>query len=437
MSQNFSSVYAQFGQDSWKNAWLLLCSLLLLVGIFVSPALMSIGMISTAGLLFMPNAWSTIQSNFKSQPLYYLYMGIFFMYLVSGLYSENLDYWSEKLQLKLPYLLLPLSLSSLNIQRKTIHYFMATFFVFTLLGAVGSLINFALNYEAILKSYLHAKTMPTPFDIGHIRFSLMSAFSIFIGYYLIQENFLASIKNNKWYLGIGTFILFVFIHVLSVRSGILAFYAGAFVYVVFEGSKIWGVKKMLLSLLVLLCIPVVMYLLSPTLRNKLTYMVKDVSQFTSGRNVNNYSDGNRLLSWTLAWRIGNENPTIGVGVGDIADKMNHIYETEFPYSEYVKKDGTLGWHGIAPNNRLIPHSQFMYIFAGCGFIGLLWFVVLNIWPYFQAQARSFWLLMVYHTIMLTSFISEATLEIQLGVALHAYVIIFLISSTQSLYKQNQ
>ncbi len=103
----------------------------------------------------------------------------------------------------------------------------------------------------------------------------------------------------------GTIIMVVFLHVLSVRSGLLALYAGIVVYVFFETLAKHGVKRMLLTLCLISLLPIGMYMVSPTLRNKIDYMVRDVSRFKDGKNVNNYSDGNRLLSWQLAWEIGN------------------------------------------------------------------------------------------------------------------------------------
>lgn len=384
---------------------------------------------ATALLLFTPGAFVHIKANIKQQPFYILLMGIFVLYLGSGLYSENMDYWSERLQIKLPYILLPLSFATLSLRKASLYSILYFFFWTVLLGAIGSLINFALHYEEILESYLNAKTMPTPFEIGHIRFSLMSAFSAFIAWVLYKENYFFRWEWERKVLLGGAVLLFIFLHVLSVRSGLLAFYAGAGVYLFFETLQKHGVKRMVITLCLFSLLPVGMYLLSPTLRNKIDYMVRDVSRFKDGKNVNDYSDGNRLLSWQLAWRIGNENPLLGAGIGDVRDKINTIYETEFPFTEIRDQKGNLLHQiGIAPQNRLIPHSQYMYVFAGCGWIGLLWFLMTCFYPYVNKSLRASHLLMVFNVMMMTSFISESTLEIQLGVALHLFFMVLFLSN---------
>lgn len=408
-------IYTQSGTNDWKNKWILVCALALIMGLYLSSAMMSIGMIATALLLFTPGAISQIGSNLKSQPLYILLFGIFAFYLVSGLYSDNLHYWGERVQIKLPYLLLPLSFAAVSLTKKTLYIILYVLFITVLIGAIWCLINFMLNYDAIVESYLHAKIMPTPFDVGHIRFSLMSTFSAFIGWVLYKDQFVFKAQWERYILLGGALFLVIFLHILSVRSGLLAFYVAAGVYLILEAWKNKNFKQLIISVLFLAVISCAMYFLSPTLRNKASYMNQDVSRFQEGKNVNNYSDGNRLLSWKLGWRIGNENPMIGAGIGDVLDEITKIYVSEYPE--------------IEERNRLIPHSQFVYIFAGCGWLGLLWFVAVCFYPYLDVRLRNTALFIIFNTIIVTSFISESTLEIQLGVALHLFFLLLLLSYT--------
>jgi len=97
------------------------------------------------------------------------------------------------------------------------------------------------------------------------------------------------------------------------------------------------------------------------------------------------------------------------------DEITHIYVTEYPE--------------ITENNRLIPHSQYVYIFAGCGWLGMLWFIIACFYPYFDPRLRTTGMFMIFNTIIVTSFISESTLEIQLGVALHLFFLLLLLSYT--------
>ncbi|MBC7486279.1 MAG: hypothetical protein H7282_05975, partial [Cytophagaceae bacterium] len=272
-------IYTQSGTNDWKNKWILVCALALIMGLYLSSAMMSIGMIATALLLFTPGAISQIGSNLKSQPLYILLFGIFAFYLVSGLYSDNLHYWGERVQIKLPYLLLPLSFAAVSLTKKTLYIILYVLFITVLIGAIWCLINFMLNYDAIVESYLHAKIMPTPFDVGHIRFSLMSTFSAFIGWVLYKDQFVFKAQWERYILLGGALFLVIFLHILSVRSGLLAFYVAAGVYLILEAWKNKNFKQLIISVLFLAVISCAMYFLSPTLRNKASYMNQDVSRF--------------------------------------------------------------------------------------------------------------------------------------------------------------
>jgi O-antigen ligase len=318
-------------------------------------------------------------------------------------------------QIKLPYLLLPLSFATVSLTKKTVYTILYVLFITVVIGAAGSLINFVLNYDAIVESYLHAKIMPTPFHIGHIRFSLMSAFSALAAWILYKDHFVFKGQWERKLLLFGSLFLVLFLHILSVRSGLLAFYTAELLVLVLEAWKNKSIKSLVVGCLLLSLVCGTMYFLSPTLRNKAAYMHEDVTRFKDGKNVDRYSDGNRLLSWQLGWRVGNEQPLIGVGIGDVLDHMTHLYETEYPLI------GSYHW--------LIPHSQFIYIFAGCGWLGMSWFIVACFYPYLDPRLRNFPLFMIFNTIIVTSFISEATLEIQLGVALHLFFMLLLLSST--------
>ena len=77
---------------------------LILVGLISYRALMSIGMITLgvrAVLSLRPK--ENIQHLLQNKALLAL-LGIFFLYVVSGLWSENLYYWLDRVRMKLPFL---------------------------------------------------------------------------------------------------------------------------------------------------------------------------------------------------------------------------------------------------------------------------------------------------------------------------------------------
>ncbi|HEY8400670.1 MAG TPA: O-antigen ligase family protein [Cytophagaceae bacterium] len=347
-----------------------------------------------------------LASNFKKlikNPLNLSFIGIFLIYLLSGLNSDDTAYFLERLKIKLPLLILPLGFSCIELSKKRLNTILYFTLILVSLFSVGSFINYLLNFKEVNESYLHAKVIPTP--INHIRFSLLIAISIIAGFFLYRKKFILKWNWERGLILGCTLFLLVFLHILSVRSGMLAFYVSVFsllvVYILRSGNYKTGIA----GLLLVLSLPLAAYFAFPTLQNKINYSIADISRFIKGKSANNYSDGNRLLSLKLATEIAMENILTGVGIGDVKNKMFEKYEREYP--------------DISPENKIIPHNQFFFIFAGAGFIGLFLFTLFTFYPIMNKVAAQNALFIAITATIVTSYISEATLENQLGMAIYS------------------
>jgi O-antigen ligase len=392
----------------------------IIIGLFLSRAMMSIGMIVVGIQFFLkPDIKVTFKDFIKDKKLLYISL-IFFLYLISGLYSSDKNYYIERITLKLPFLFMPLGFAALKEMPK--RYFLHVLLVFILLVffvSLGSTVNFILNYTAIIENYKSAKVIPVLFEINHIRYSLMMALAIFSAFYLFYNRyFIFNVKTERTLFLIMGIFIFLFLHLLSVRSGLLAFYLSLFVMIV---SYIITKKKYrngIVLLALLIVTPLLMYVALPTIRNKVDYMILDISKFmseetkTKQRNVNNYSDTNRLVSITLGIELGNKSPFIGLGVGDVKNEIFKAYETDYPK--------------VRQERRLIPHNQFVFVYMAVGGIGLLLFCFFSFYPFFSSKdSYSGFLFLVHNTIFISSYMSEATLENQLGVCL--FITFYLIT----------
>jgi O-antigen ligase len=81
-----------------------------------------------------------------------------------------------------------------------------------------------------------------------------------------------------------------------------------------------------------------------------------------------HSDAQRLLSIQYGVRIAEENPLLGVGVGDIKTEMDKLYN-QSAGSEFVKSK--------------LPHNQFVYFLAASGIVGFLVFMLSVLYPWFS------------------------------------------------------
>lgn len=374
-----------------------------MVGLVVSRGMMSIGMIiMVANAVIHPEVKRHL-GIWLSRPAYWMPSLVFVMYLLSGLWSADSTFWLNKTLQKLPLILLPLAFAVWRPDRRTYHFLLLALFAMMVLVSAGVLINFAMHYREVVDNYLHAKTIATPFN--HIRYSLLAAFTVGAGIYLYLDRDSLPWKWARPVLLAGTFFLFVFLHILSVRSGLLAVYL-VLVYVVLRYIILyrkWAIGMILFA--ALLAIPLAAYYTVPTFHNKVKYMVRDLNVYRGGEDFQHFSDGRRLVSLKAGVVAGMANPVLGAGIGDVPNAVAAYYAEHYP---------------TLPVDRYpLPHNQFVYWFAGLGAIGLLVCILALAWPLFVPGVIWHLPFGAINMVMWSSFLSEATLETQLGVAVMA------------------
>lgn len=346
-----------------------------------------------------------LKENFQKYKAYrpWLWVSVpFLIVLITSIYSSDWDYTLGRLQIKLPFLVLPFAFASMPKLGKKEIYATFYFLLFSMLIAslyVGA--NYVANFEEINDLIDKGQPMPTPSN--HIRFSLTLAFTIIAGIALWWDNFYFNSPKERYFIGFATLFLFVFIHVLSVRSGILAAYIALFVVAVQYGFRH---KKYLLiggMVLALGTIPVTAYYTIPSFQTKINYAKWDVQQYLEGKGKF-YSDSERLLSLEIGWKIAKANPILGVGAGDLKKEVYAVYDS--PEFEGI-------W-----NRKKMPHNQFLSIWAGAGILGLLLFIIAFFYPLFYKNNYRNPLFLALHAIIFMSFLMENTIENNFGISLY-------------------
>ncbi len=330
----------------------------------------------------------------------------FLLVLVSGLWSSDISYTLERLRIKLPFLVLPWAFAGIpRLSRK--EYRLILYFLIGLMALACLYVgfNYLLNFDEINQLIGMGKTIPTPSN--HIRFSLVLCFAILSGIYLFRKR---TVLRYPWerrvLLGV-TLFLFVFIHMLSVRSGLLALYAALFVWLLryVVTTRRWAVATAAAALLFLL--PAAAYQIFPSFRAKVAYARWDILQHRQGTGAN-YSDSDRLTSLEVGWKVVKEAPVFGVGAGDLKQEVKKEYAAgNYPEGQ-VKK---------------MPHNQFLTIFAGTGIAGLAVFLAGILFPLFYRKNYRDALLLGLYVVVLLSFMMENTIENNFGVS---FFLLFLL-----------
>lgn len=395
-----------------RGAWL--CVLLILSGILFSRALSSIGMAGIFGLaLLHPDVVTHLRIYFKN-PVLWGFSLIFITYLISGLYSDNLSDWWLRVNTKLAFVALPFGFIVLRNQSlRSFHWLLYLFFWMATVTSLFVLIHYLKNFEVVNFHYSLGQVMDTPYS--HVRFSLIICFAVFVGWYLYQSDFQPLFRGKKIPVLIAVVFLILFLHILAVRSGLLAFYLCS-VFILIRYIFLKRRRQIaLMVLMIIVVLPFLAYLFLPSFKEKVHYMRYDLETFFRDQNTHGLSDAARILSIQNGIKIGKENFLIGTGTGDLQQEADKYY-AQYP---------------DIPQEKRLPHNQFVFVFAATGIVGLLAFCWGIFLPVFYRKSFMNPLFICLNIIIFSSCLTESTLEEQIGTCFYlVFVLLFYTQFTQ-------
>lgn len=357
-------------------------------------------------------------SDIYTSPLFTPFILAFFLLLISALASkpENYPEMMHQIEKRLIFLVLPFTLIVLpSFPPKLYREVFVLFFILVTTTAIVCTIIYFTRPEEIAESYKTSKVLPTP--IHHIRYSLMVCYAIFIGIFLLPRNLkpLLSLKNISLLTGV-VFLIF-FLHLLAVRSGLLGFYTILLLALIY-----FFIKKKYLSFMTLVIVILALGVFSfrhlETLQNKWAYTIYDLNQAAVNKeSSNNYSISRRFLASKIAIQVFRRSPLLGMGEGNLQPEINKVYQEEYPY--------------IEKENYLTPHNQFLRILAGTGILGFLIFFTCFYYPLFRNKNFRFFPLLCIYVLLTVSFLTEDTLQTQLGVIFGLFFILINLHSVKN------
>ncbi|RMD69766.1 MAG: hypothetical protein D6818_09940, partial [Bacteroidetes bacterium] len=353
--------------------------------------------------------WPLWKARLGTHPVWLAPAVVFLLVLVSGLWSSDWAYWLERLRIKSAFVVLPFVFAALPDWRRedllTVFYVLLSTVA---LAALWVLFHYWTSYEDVLAGLSRGQHMPTPSN--HIRFSLTVALAILGGIVLWQQRFHLWKRQERGLVFGLTAFLFVFIHVLSVRSGIVALYAG-----LFAGAMVWSWQRrrwwpLIVASALITLAPMAAYRLLPSFKQRLDYARWDWKQFREGKG-SQYSDSERLASLRAGWAVWQDHFWLGVGAGDVRREVTQQYARLYPDGHFTPK---------------LPHNQFLTIAAGTGLLGLLAFFFAFWWPAFACRLRQVWWppwWWAFHVAIFTSFLVENTFESNYGLSLYLLLLL--------------
>ena len=344
------------------------------------------------------------RQRFKSYPEFIMVTCLFWLYLVSVFWSGDHLEWLVQMRLKVPFLIMPLSFLFLPpLSRKQYHSLFYWLLLCACISALGVVWKFYGAQEMFIDEVREGRAFPTP--INHIRYSLLGAIAVAAGVVLVLSKFYLFHRVERLGVAVMTGFLFLFIHLLSVRSGLVAMYGALAVLGIYFVVKEERYKLGIWALVALFFAPFIAYRISPSFKQKVNYTVYDYKQYRQGVG-SDYSDSDRIRSWKTGLDLAHKHFLIGIGAGDLKPMLSRYYRENFHSDRFWK-----------------PHNQFITVYLVTGVIGLFIFLISL---YVPLLVKSHWkemLLLLPFVICMLSMLAENTLDTSRGSALYLFFIL--------------
>ena len=323
---------------------------LLVLFVFTIPNSILIHNIST-GLLFLywiiyDNKKDTYNIIFKN-PIAFFLTALYFMHLISLLWSENIHFGLYVLKKDMHWLLLPIIMTL--VKKEEIVFYIKVFIVAM---TIDELISYSIKFGLISAKYSYYENSfdPVPF-MSHVHYNPFLAFSIYLLLYFILRS-----KEKLWV----KILSFVFVITMTInlfitggRTGQVIFFI-LMIVLIFQFFKIsW--KSVLL---IFIFLPIILYLpyKNSVIFNKRINMA--VNNIINYKKKPNTSIGMRITYNINTLRLIEKNPIFGVGVGDYPEEYKKIHEKYNPNVSIV---------------TVHPHNSYIYAWAQSGIFALLFF----------------------------------------------------------------
>jgi O-antigen ligase len=223
--------------------------------------------------------------------------------------------------------------------------------------AVGNYFLYKTYYDELL---LQSKSIPV-LNMHHIHFGIINASVIFCLFGVLHKKLVDNWKMTVSWIALA--LIFICFHILSSRTGVLAFYSGAMLALLGYSLYTKAYKILFFGLVLGALSILVAASVSTSFNNKISNSVEDYqSIIKGGKEINFKSMAMRLEANKMCLQIIADHPFIGVGASNQDTEMQKMYS----------KHGTL----LLEENRVGPHNQFLEFGVKYGVIGIVSIVVL-------------------------------------------------------------
>lgn len=349
----------------------------------------------------------------KNIRIVYVSFAIFLLSLIDILINGLTNITSSKFLLLLGFLVALASFSMLFHQKKN-RLVNLTLILSSIVSSLNILVitNYFLNKEFYDSLLLQSKSITIP-NMHHIHFGIINAciIALLIGI-LLTKKFNSKIQFN---FAFGLLLIsFISFHILSSRTGLLSFYVGLFISLVWNAIQNKSFKSLVIGFVVIMLSISLSYSFSDSFKNKIQNSLEDYNSWGNGDEINHKSMAMRIEASKMCIKIIKNNP---FGVGSKAQKQV-IQET------YVKENTPLDIE-----NRVGPHNQFLEFGVKYGWIGIFLLILFFVYLIPLIRSSSFPLIGIIGIVFISLFF-ESILERQTSI----YIFSLFITLSTSLFR---
>jgi hypothetical protein len=275
----------------------------------------------------------------------------------------------------------------------------AAFWIMAILGltALYSIYTYIKAPVEAVDGYKQARVMQVGFYHDHIRISLAMAVSVLLAAYVAITN---NTKRYRYTSVAYAFLMVVFLHILSARTGLVALYAGMFIAMVWHMWK--GHKKaMITAMAALVLLPILAYQYLPSFRHRMGFVRYDFGYYSKMEYREGSSDGFRYYSLLSGWDQFVQQPLTGVGFSGLHTANRNWFKAHFPQ--------------IREDEIIQPSSEFVLHAAAAGLPGFLIFFAFAVVPLGMLRLRKNGWFMAIYTSMGITWLFEILPENQFGI----------------------
>ena len=213
--------------------------------------------------------------------------------------------------------------------------------------------NYLMHKTELDQMLLQSKSIPI-LNMHHIHFGIINAVTIvgLVGV-LFLHNLDTRITRIALFLSV---LIFISLHILSSRTGLIAFYMGCFSALVVYTKQSNSLKTLAIGLGLFIAITFISYNFSTSFHNKVSNSIEDIQSWGKGDEINHKSMAMRIEAYKTCIDIIKKEP-FGTG--------SHMLE-ESMQSQYIDNHTVL-----YKENRMGPHNQFLEYGVKYGILGVL------------------------------------------------------------------